>query len=505
MGFAAFALIMTSCSKQDVAENITDGQGQLSFSAGTAQQGTRAAELNNTSLQSNDITLYAYQNVGGTWSKWYNDVIKYAGGKWSLTNSVRFRNVNATKYITYSSKVNGALTNHINFIDADFGATNGKFPQFTYNVQDNSTTQEDLIAGITEVDANKTDITLGMRHILSQVNFGTVGYTGAKIQIQNIKIVGVKYKGTFTYNDKDEYPIGAWSDLTPTPPTTDYDYYNWGGLVANNPQPPVAATAVKGDKYIFGDGGNAGPGITNVLYPDPTDSGKWKTPAARSTGLANSLMLLPQTLTGAKVTFEYKIQDESDAYVAGGPSDTDWAKGEFSLDFSTGTTSGTHYLGKWEQNYRYVYIIDFTDFLDDNKLSFKVDVDMYEWENYNKPGDNNGIVGVPVIGQTTNEAFNTPFTGVENGIVWHAATRSRTAPTSDVQLITSETWKWENYNFVGLASGQSFTINFSSVIFNGKSLIINVGTGYQIYSGTEADAQTVTISAATQTVTIKKK
>lgn len=466
LGFAVCALITTSCSQQEMMENITDGQGQLSFAAGTAQQGTRAAELNNTTLQSNEITLWAYHNVNSTWGKWYNDVVAFSGNKWALKNSVRFRNTNATKYITYSSKVPRALTKPTNFSDANFDST---FPKFTYTVPANSAIQEDLIAGITEVDANKTDITLGMRHILSQVNFGTVGYKGAKIQIRNIKIVGVGETAEFTYRAENTYPIGDWSD--PSTPPTSYDYYNHTNAPAgNNKHRDVPATANRGDKYIFGDGGNWGPGKgTSVFYPLGTN-GTWETYNTNSpqTSLSNSLMLLPQKLTDdAKVTFEYKIQDVDDAYVAGNAMA--WETGEFRLDFATGTESGKHYLGEWEQNYRYVYLIDFTDFLDGIALTFKVDVDMYEWENYNKGNDNDGIVDIMAAGQPSQANMNS--TNFDSGDTWYIASQSETEPENSTpykwaQVIRNEIWDLSAYDFKNITIGETFNLSFKNVIFN---------------------------------------
>lgn len=471
MGFAACTLMMASCSQNEVFENVSEGQGQLSFSTGLGKQAvTRAAELNNTALQgvteTNGIVLNAYQNVTSKWSRWYEDEVVYKNSQWGLRKSIRFRNENATKYISYFSTVSGALTSPTHFNDTDM-FTADKFPKFTYTVAGNSATQEDLIAGITEVDANKTNITLGMRHILSQVNFGTVGYEGANISIRNINIVNVGSSADFTYRAKNEYPIGDWS--TPAEKNTNYVYYNWGG---NNPdnmnlQPLVPASATKGDKYIFGDGGNWGPGKgSGILYPVGTN-GKWEeyNTTTPQTGLKNSLMLMPQDLGGAKVTFEYIIQDVSNAYVAG--NDSDWAKGEFSLNFSTGTSSGTHYDGAWEQNYRYVYLIDFTDFLDGIALTFKVNVEAYPWENYNKDTDDDGIVNIMAAGQPSTANMNT----ITGGNTWYIASQSETNPTTFdpakwAQVMRNETWDLSTYDFANIDADGSFILDFTNVIFN---------------------------------------
>lgn len=476
MGFAACALIMTSCSQQEIIETAEDGQGLLSFSAGVGKQSlTRAAEFNNDALQkaakTDGIIINAYQEItaegNAAWSKWYIDQMVY-DGNWKLKESVRFRNENPTKYITYFPKTTKLDEIPNTFANANF---TDKFPQFTYTVADNSASQEDLIAGITEVDAKKTDITLGMRHILSQVNFGAVAYNGANIQIQNIKIGGVGNKADFTYGAANSYPIGAWS--TPADKTIGYDYYNYSNGIDKdkdkiNAHTTVPADATSGYKYIFGDGGNWGPGKgTETLYPVGT-TGAWENykTATPQTGLKNSLMLLPQELgETAKVTFEYKIQDVDGAYAAG--NEGEWAKGEFSLDFSTGTESGKHYNSKWEQNYRYVYLIDFTDFLDGITLTFDVDVDMYPWENYD--GDE-GIIDIMAAGQPTQADMNNA--SFVNDDTWYIASQSEVAPDANpikwAQVMSDELWDLSAYDFKNIGIGKTFTLNFQNVIFNTK-------------------------------------
>lgn len=481
MGFATCALIMASCSQQEIMENVSDGQGSLSFAAGVGKQSaTRAAEFNNADLKeaakikpdgsSDGIVLHAYQKPA-TWGKWYNDEVVYDGTKWKLKTSVRFRNESETKYITYFSK-SDKLTSQ-DFENADFKQT---YPNLTYEVAGNSKVQEDLIAGITEVDAKKTDITLGMRHILSQVNFGTVGYRGAKIQIQNIVIEGVGNKATFTYGDKNEYPIGEWGD--PTEKAATYPYYNYKNEaeeelgVKINQHGLVGAEVISGDKYIFGDGGNAGPGKENTWYPTSASNGKWKQLTEsdpKTTAIKNSLMLLPQVLTEtAKVTFEYKITDVDGNFVAGAGSATTWAEGEFSLDFKTNTGDDKFYKGEWEQNYRYVYLIDFTDFLDGIALTFKVNVDMYPWENHD--GDD-GIINIMAAGQPS--AANMNDENFVNNDTWYIASQSEnnpdlSTPKKWAQVMRDEVWDLSAYDFANIDAKEKFTLSFKNVIFNTK-------------------------------------
>lgn len=488
MGFAACALLMTSCAEQEIIENVLDGQGELTFSTGVGKQTTKTAELTNNALQTaaktNGVTVYVYQDMGAqgtpTWEEWFQDQVIHDGAKWKLKESARFRNQKETKFITYFST--GTLT--ADFTNVDFDT---KYPSFDYTVAANSATQEDLIAGVTVVKANQTNIVLGMRHILSQINFGTVGYTGAQIRIGDIEIKGVGNSAIYTYraDDAGGVPniIGEWS--VPATKTASYRYFNntneeasAAGNLAANPHAfvPTDITKVMNvvakDIYIFGDGGNAGPGRTSITwYPTSTALSDWKNAdPTLSTTLENSLMLLPQKLTDeAKVTFKYQITDVDNTYVVGGPNDGDWETGEFKLNFATGNEVGKHYLGEWDQNFRYVYLIDFTDFLNGNALTFDVDVEMFPWENYDNNGDNNGGVDIMIAGQPTSANMD----AINADGVWYIASQSliepnTTKPYKWAQVVSDEVWNLSAYDFSKIESNREFTLSFLNVIFNTK-------------------------------------
>lgn len=475
MGFAVCALTLTSCNNNEVMENLDTSNGQLTFLPAVGKQ-THAAEIMNTTLQaeatnSKPIKLYAYQADGtGAYEKWFNDDLSYntTDSKWEIT-STRFRNTSATKYLAYWPATN--VTPDINA-----GLFSG---EFDYEVQ-SPANQEDLIAGITDLEANKTDVVFKMRHILSQVNFGVKAYKGAQITISKITVKNIDNTGTYTFYQEDDGTtgggdiIGKWSDNVAIDQNQEYSLPTITAV-------PIAAADVKniktGDKYIFGDGGNAGPGRgTDTFYPIGTNGAWTNAHATNSTSMNNSLMLLPQELTGAVVEFEYTIQDIDGAYVAG--TATTPATGSFALDFITGTTSGTNYLNKWEQNFRYIYIIDFTDFLNDNALTFKVDVEAFPWGNYNVNGDNNGEVQIPVIGQPTQTVINT----LSADGTYYMASRSTTAPTETqkVQVVKDVSWDWTLYDFTTIksTSGNKIMISFQNVIFNGKEITLILPTGF---------------------------
>ena len=510
--FASSAFIMTACNQNDVIDSVGQDNDKLIFNTAIGKQ-TRVAELVNNELQTaassanRGIVLYAYQEstTAGSYNPWFNDKLWYASSNWTIA-STRFRNAAATKYITYFPTTN-VTQSGTTFANANFAASGGVFPKFSYIVGA-AGAQEDLIAGITDVAANKTDVVLKMRHILSQVNFGVKGYKGAQIAISNIQIHNIFNSATYTYGSTDTYMLGAWSDFgtdgAGSAASASYTYSKKGGAVPINRAD--VETVKTGDVYIFGDGGSFGPGkVATVWYPSATGdawvSGDKVTDTEK---MSNSLMLMPQDFRAVTnlsnkdgyVTFNYTITDVSGAFVASN------ATGWFKLDFTPSNASA--YASQWKQNLRYVYIIDFEDFLSDNKLAFKVDVRAYPWENYNNGSGNpdDGIVGVEVIGQPTENVVN----GITNGQTLYAASRSTTAATTDVQLLSNEIWHWDVYAFAGLtATGELFSLNFSNVIFNGKKITINVGTGYKVYIGTEADTQTVDVTSSSGVVVIKKK
>lgn len=515
LSLATCALLATSCSKNDLVDSLDQDTGKLSFNTALGKQ-TKAEELMNDGLQlkansANDgIALWAYQETAtdGTYKKWFEDNLYYTSDNWTIA-STRFRNTAATKYVTYYPKENVKPVAGT-FAGATFANTDNT-PQFKYTIQ-KVASQEDLVAGITSAAANKTDIVVGMRHILSQVNFGVKGYKGAQISISNIQIHNVFNSATYTYNTVDGSTLGEWSSFGTGTGTGDataqYNYVKQGGAV------PVSRADVEkvttGDVYIFGDGGNWGPGAkANTWYPVGTDN-DWVEGdklGATHAKMTNSLMLMPQKFSktnnpnteGAYVTFKYTIVDVDGALVA------DNETGQFKLDFTD--TNPSAYASEWKQNLRYVYIIDFTEFLTDNKLAFKVDVQTHLWQNYDWNGQNGGgtgLVDVPVLGQATEAQVN----ALAANAVLYAANCSTTPPATDVQLITNETWDWSVYAFSNLTAGQSFTINFSKVIFNGKTLTIKVPVGYSIYIG-QTEGQEILTSVSVPddktTVTIMKK
>lgn len=480
LGFAAFALISTSCQQSEVIENIDDGSSQLKF--GVYQgKATKAAELKNSDLNKNGVKfpLHAYRGKQSlAKADYFTETLTYGtpvAGQWN-TGIPRFlTDKDPLQFYAYYPETN--VTGYT------YDLTPGAYPSFDYAIEKNAVdaainpggTDIDMVAAKV-IDHSGTSVTIPFQHILSQINFGVRGYYGAKIAIKDIVINQVKKEGTFTYNATN----GVWTnkrtleDYTYTFP----EFITPGGVFTTTWED---TNKESDNTYIFGDGGNWGPGrdtkgekIWYVTDDNTTIQGskiKDDTP-----GLFNSLMLMPQELaigtTEAYVTFNYTIQDLDDHYVVGGPLATNTVAGKFDLKMDVKEP----YSDKWQPNLRYVYIIDFTGYLDGQKLTFDVDVESQPWENYNPDNGDDGIVLLSSVGEPM---FKTKIQGLTNG-------QNYDIPTGHV--FSDIAWDWSLYSMTSsLTTLQSFTIKFANVKFNGNKITVKPPFGFLVNTAPSID------------------
>lgn len=492
LGFAAFALILTSCQENEIIEHIDDGNNQLEFGVYQGKV-TKTAELTNEALkaaakEATPIDLYAYKGKqSGAKTLYFNEDLYYSESTWR-TELIRFlADTDPLQFYAYYPKNAVTIYAAANVLSPD------GFPTLEHTIA-TPDKQVDLVAAkVNDNVGNKVMIPL--RHILSQVNFGVKGYEGARIYIRNINIEKVIKKATFNF--------GTWEwgghDAIPAN-LTDYDYRFAEGATAASSRFTTPGTKDDSDNtYIFGDGGKGGPGkVTTTKYvfgPDPT-----ATPADTISGdkyvtlplaekLSNSLMLMPQDLKDgideAVATFEYKISDmdtPNPAWVVGGAGDAAgaWISGTFDLNFTTDDPKNK-YEGKWDPNFRYVYIIDFTDYLNGKKLTFDVDVDLQPWENYNGEDDDDGVV---LLSATGEPVFANSISVLKPGEMY---TIPRSQALSDIK------WNWSPYtmknsNFT--AAGQIFTVDFSKVKFNTHKITVTAPKGFEVDKSGVVDGTT---------------
>lgn len=496
LGFTAFTLILTGCQKSEVVENINDGNNQLDF--GVYQgKATRAGELTNNELNSIGVNfpIYAYKRKkDGEKSLYFKEVLTYES---TGTPAVEKWNTSIPRFLTakdplqfYAYYAKGTADGNVPGVtDASFLSplAGDAYPTFKYDVEDTQDKQVDLVAATVE-DHSGTSVTIPFRHILSQINFGVKGYYGAQIEISNIQINDVNSQGVFSFiPDLDT----CWSGLA-EPKHYQYTFPAFktpGGVESQGKW--TNPNNEEGIRYIFGDGGGWGPGKGDDIWyvTGVNTAAKF----ANATGkLENSLMLMPQPLTAgmsaAYVTFDYTIQDLAGSYIIGETATP--AKGKFDLNMDNKILA---YADEWKPNLRYLYIIDFTGYLDGQLLSFTVDVETNQWENYDKPGE--GIVLLSSVGEPM-------FKDHIQGLLPNAGTYA--IPVGHV--FSDIAWDWSPYTMKEtFATDDKFTVTFTNVKFNGNSITVTAPKGFEV-SNNDAlygDSAVVTLPGQT-TLTFKK-
>lgn len=493
LGFTTLALILTGCQKSEIVETVNDGDNELTF--GVYQgKATRAAELTNDALQSasatNPIKLYAYHGEtdnSGVKTLYFEEGLKYDALKWK-TGIKRFLPQTGTLQF-YAYYPDDAKTEY----DGSTALAADGFPTLIHDIAAPED-QVDLVAAKVNNSAGNK-IAIPLKHILSQVNFGVKGYEGARIEISEIKINNVYNRGQF------DFEAWAWTALDAdkddkNPINTNYDYLFAGGSTAAASQYITPGTPNDGgNTYIFGDGGKGGPGKdATTKYVTGSGSSAVIDGNSYNGELENSLMLMPQEFTvntAANVTFKYRICDMGtpDAgWIVGSVST--WVDGKFDLNFAKNDAQGESYAGAWDPNFRYIYLIDFTSFLDGQALTFEVDVEKNPWENYNGEGDNDGIIYVSSTGQPTLEALrNLAVDGTLKMPYGH--------------VFTNVAWDWSLYTMTkNYATANNFKIEFDSVNFGGQTITITAPFGFTVRDNVTSTAEaSVTVDAKTTVLT----
>ena len=342
-GLAALPLLLflvTSCTN-DIIESKNDKENKIVFNAAVGKQTlTRATEFSYWANGGTFPVRVHQTNAPSTtpihnWTLTYNS----AGPSWSYGPLVNQPGYSLTYYAYYPTSNVSAVS------------TTGLAGTFAYAVQATAATQEDLIAATASTISE--NVTLQFNHILSQINFAIQGIEHVKIEVTNIKVNGVKGAGTYTY-DLTNATLGSWGTYT-------------GGAV-NYAYAPHAAGLMPTS------------GTDNkILYLGNT--GKIGVANGENNTRNNALMLLPQTFvaaTGGNFTFDFVIKDLSDVTLF---SDTDV------VVYFGDLTPSTWTLGK-----RYLYLIDFSDYVLGGPIVFTVNVN--NWEDFDNAGGE-----IPVVVQ----------------------------------------------------------------------------------------------------------
>lgn len=444
------AATLCGCQKSEVFDKITHKGEPISFHTSIAdvQTLTRAAESSNEVLQNaavkntgTPLPLFVYK---GDNSLYFEEGLSYNSNVWE-TAIERFmpESSSLNVYSYYSTDVVGIPT--FTGISNYTAPTGTNPPKFDYSVA--QTGGLDLIAAKSR-DITETNILISYRHILSQINFGVQGKSDYCITISNIRINNILQTGTFNYEN--------WKWDNQGAEATTYNYLFPDGTIGSSYTTTGSDTDDQ-NMYIYGDGGNFGPGseITK-LYAQSDNSFK---PQSTSQKLHNSLMLMPQAITSstnAEVMFDYLVTKGGNTIISGSNA---------TIDLST------YY--DWAPNLRYLYLFDVN--IPTNEVTFKVLIN--PWQNWDATEDDpgNGLVNA-TIQQPTALQLNSL---VNNSSIYLFGRLER-------DLI----WDWSDetkYTF----DISAFKLDFSNVNMGGYKITILLPDGYVSTGSAKAEKETI--------------
>lgn len=282
------ALAITGCSQNEEFDNAAQN---AEINIGTVVKTTsRAIVTDNTSFTSFKVSSFIiakdfdFTTALGTP---YMDGVEYTGaqGNWTTTD--------ATKYYWPTDK-NVQFFGYPNSLALVMPTEAGKvYPTLDFTIGATSDAQTDLVVASvnTAKPANSNDVTLDFKHILAKINFSYKPEdTNCNYDIKGIKITGVK-GGKATYTFAADVAKGTWSD---------------GAAVADGYTYPLSINATADSEGYYALGGDNA-----------------------------SLMLLPQAVTGAIISIEYKTtqkDNENVIFFEGTktvtlPADSNWGIG----------------------------------------------------------------------------------------------------------------------------------------------------------------------------------
>lgn len=196
------AMAFTSCSQNEEFENA--GQNaEISFNS-IISKSARAAIVENDDFKS--FTVNGYRTIkvltaDSLLKAGFMDNVPVAknGNNWEQTGTFYWP---ATAYVSFFA-TSPAQTLNI--------ASQG-YPKFEYTVGDIDSQADLLAANLINQTKSDNKVTLGFRHLLTQVNFSIKGDTkDFKYVISKLKISGVSSTATYSF-DGNESTVGSWGN-----------------------------------------------------------------------------------------------------------------------------------------------------------------------------------------------------------------------------------------------------------------------------------------------------
>ncbi|CDN31941.1 hypothetical protein BN938_1861 [Mucinivorans hirudinis] len=365
MGFAALTLILSSCSKNEVADNVNSEKGLIKFSAISGALSSKAAETVLTDLQTDGVDVFALttDDDGATYSEYFTDRLTYTTSWAPATKRFLKSGYKNEFYSIYPSQTG---------VTASSLATAGV--GFAYTVNTNA--NEDLLgAAATETYAPSTDgstgvaVVLPFNHLLSQVNLGVKNNisTLGNVVITDIQFNNVGAKGTYKFGTEGKGVDSHWTaDGTQTEV---YKNFTIGQGITTKTDTPD--TDREDPLYK---------GVTGAYLPG--GSGTFATDMATS-----SLMLMPLPfIATSTITFKFQAYDLAGTEITNGKADG-------TINLSAIQIDGNAHV--WKQGLRYIYVVDFDSWFKNRELKFSVTLS--DWENYNwggTAGTGTGVVDI---------------------------------------------------------------------------------------------------------------
>jgi len=346
MGLAALSLLIliTSCDEEVIE---TNQDKKISFGMAVGKQTVSKATEFTYWTNGQSFPVEAYATGGTSTTPFASFTLTNNGGtNWTVAPETNQPGYSLTYYAWYPTTTVTALSS---------GST-GASASFDLYTVPAAASQVDLIAATSTTE--DATVALQFHHLFSQVNFALQGIENVKISVSNIKVNSILASGTYTFGTTGT--AGSWA-LEAT--TDDYTYTPIDGV--------IPTTGLNTNTVYLGNGGG-----TNTQ--------------------TNALMLMPQDFavnTSANISFDYALTDMADKPLASGSTLA------YLSDFTT---------DEWTMGKRYLYLIDFQNYLQGGTINFTVTVTPWA----------DGEVSVNTVAQTL-EVAKPNKTSIEGAVTTH--------------------------------------------------------------------------------------
>lgn len=218
---AVAALAIVGCTQNEEIEKAGE-KAEINFGA-VVRNATRAVVVNNDDFKSFKVYGYKTTDViadGVSLEKFMPGVTvtkevgtnnwSYTGGPyyWPLSGYVQFFAVSPELNLT----------------------TVSGYPNFEYTVGEINSQKDLLAANLTNKEKTTTALQLPFRHLLTQINFSIKGEVGFTYTLTELELVGVKDKGTFTFDGTDA--AGTWTAADKSASPAKYVYTGSAELIS---------------------------------------------------------------------------------------------------------------------------------------------------------------------------------------------------------------------------------------------------------------------------------